>query len=695
MLNFNTHSVYSYKKAIAQIKEIAKVAKDNGENSFCITDTGSMKSFVKAFFAAEELGMKFIPGYEALVKPDDSVYKIAIDNKIGFYRKQMNLKRTTDEMRDDFQKKIDFLESINSVVNHSLILIAKNQQGLENMFESFNHETEVDGVYLNSNENILTYKDGLIFLTGGQNSEIMYYILNDELEKAEYIMSEYKNILGENYYCQIEYSPFLANAYNDMIKIARKLDIPLVATNNANYAYENQDGDYHMYRNVMFLPESKINHNEYIMSKDELREKMLTIYDKEAVDSAINNISVIDNLCEKTKFPRAEGLIDCSEELTELCKKGWEKLRKGTEYEEESLTRFKYELEVINGKNFSQYFIKVLNIVNLAHKLGILIGPARGSGAGSEICYLIGITQIDPLKYGLYFERFLNPGRKGMPDIDLDMASIPVGYDFSIELDTDEESSENEVSASRNLLVSKLLELGYFKFAGYIHNEVTASALVLFKNLAKYYDIPFQEVNKISTCEEYALELKKKEYTGWLKKAVNQFDLEWEDVWDVIEKKIGFCYRLAGIPQNSSVAASGVVMTSSPAKLPVRDGAIAANGSDLESLDYIKFDLLSINTLNQIQNFDGLDVEWNKNDDANVWETIQRGDTDFVFQFSSPGMKHILKNAIKPIYKDVVSIEGLGNFDYNDYIELIDGQKIKAKELYDRIQNGEEFEIKD
>lgn len=200
---------------------------------------------------------------------------------------------------------------------------------------------------------------------------------------------------------------------------------------------------------------------------------------------------------------------------------------------------------------------------------------------------------------------------------------------------------------SRDTLVQELIQRNIFSFAGYIQNEVNASTLVLFKNLAKWCDIPFYQANKISTDPVYSEKLKEKTYTGWLKQAVDEYGYYWEDEWDRVGARMDYCYTLNKTPYNSSIAASGVIMGDFDATLPVHDGAIGYNGVDLENAGYIKYDLLSVDTLNMIQYFKGLNVNWNDTEDPKVWETISNADTDFVFQVSSPGMKNILRQ-VKP-----------------------------------------------
>lgn len=243
----------------------------------------------------------------------------------------------------------------------------------------------------------------------------------------------------------------------------------------------------------------------------------------------------------------------------------------------------------------------------------------------------------------------------------------------------EDEENEGEVSASRDLLVSELIKRGYFKFAGFIQNEVTASPLVLFKALAKYHQIPFFEANKISTDPIYAEKLKEDNYTGWLPEAVKTFKLEWQDVWEPIHERMQFCYDLAKIPYNSSIAASGVIMADNEAVLPVHTGEIGYNGKDLESWDYIKYDLLSVNNLNSILYFEGIDLDWNNNDDPKVWEVFQSADLDFVFQFAGGVPKEMCRKGKPTSIEHLAEINAINrpgplNLDLNNiWVDIMNG----------------------
>lgn len=202
----------------------------------------------------------------------------------------------------------------------------------------------------------------------------------------------------------------------------------------------------------------------------------------------------------------------------------------------------------------------------------------------------------------------------------------------------------NDVKASRNVIVDTLVDEGTFKFAGYIQNEVEASSLMLFKDLARYKNIPFSEANKITTNDKWNEKFAENTYTGWLPDAVEDLGLTWAGKWDKMEKDMQYCYSLKGVPYNSSVHASGVILTVEDSTLPEHDKVITYNGVDIETEGYIKYDILSIDTLNLVQYFYGMDFDWNDNEDDLVWDMIDNGNTNFMFQFASEGMKGIIKS---------------------------------------------------
>lgn len=421
MLHLNCHSVYSYKQSIAYVEQIAKRSQEMGETAFCITDQNSLTECIKGAMVAKKAGMKFIQGLDAMMHPGDEISSYAVLERKRALNNEMNLKRTTDEDKIRIQRELQELETVDPVPFHVVTLLARNMSGLKNLFEIYNSQSFMfDDEYLSLKQDIFDHANGLVCLAGGYDSDLQYMMSHGNQKGAKLALEGYLEAFGDNLFGKVEIDTSL-----EMVELFLSLGIPLVAVNDCRYVNKIDKMDYRLFCNIFAAKAiESFRENCHMMDESEfyglVQDDRIVPY----LDQALENIKIVEGICDSFDFPHAKPLINCEEELRRLCDEGWEHLRKGTEREQESLERYEYELEVINSKGFSQYFIKVLNIINVARELGILCGPGRGSGAGSEICNLLGITKIDPLEYGLYFERFLNPGRPGYPDIDLDFSSI-------------------------------------------------------------------------------------------------------------------------------------------------------------------------------------------------------------------------------------------------------------------------------
>lgn len=212
---------------------------------------------------------------------------------------------------------------------------------------------------------------------------------------------------------------------------------------------------------------------------------------------------------------------------------------------------------------------------------------------------------------------------------------------------TQQENTVTLGSDSRSIIMNELVRRGSFKFGGFIRTESRATTLVLFKQLGKYIGMSFDEMITITKDEKVTEEwLKEKEYTCWLKEACDRTSVVYRDNLELLEPYMYMCYELDKIPQNTGTAASGVIMGDDDIVLPREGDTFAYNGPELEEAGYIKYDLLSVDMLNLIQYFYGLDVNWEDLYDEDVWkETIQEADTDFVFQFGSDGMKNLIRKS--------------------------------------------------
>lgn len=641
MLGLHTHSEYS-KDSFTKVEEIAQAHKDMGTDVFAITDHGTVAAFPTAFEVAKEMGMRFAPGCEIYLTPPKEIDSKYIGQQIAEHSRLARLKRIDKETKENAIKELERLRNVDSRRNFHMTLIAKSQEGLNNLFRIYS-EGELYYSHRIPEEAVFKHKEGIIVLSGCLGSELCYYVKTRQFDRAEDLMKKYKDAFGENYYAEIMFhgvedtkekeKGYLSEkeVYFKIVELAKKVGVPLVATNDSHYCHE-KDHDLHgLYRSMIYeetvsdkdASEVTGDHGTgyHIVTEEEMRQRLLSAgFDPTDVEEMIANVHKIESEIEPgIDIQRPEDLKDREQELRRRVMEGWEKKRKGTRYEQDSLDRIEKELDTIVSKNFTSYFTNMQDIVKRAHDIGLLTGPGRGSAAGSEIAYLLDITKTDPLQYGLFFERFLNPSRSEMPDIDLDIMSKKEGDD----------------RLGSEILTDSLKDK--FKFSGRINNTVTSSTLNLFKKLCSYFEIPFYLANKVTTSNTGKEMLAQKEppthaeFVNVIHSVTGGYDKKWDEVY----RKLGICYRLDGTVFGYSIHASGVIMSEDDMVLPVdSEGVIDFNGKALEKYGYIKYDLLSVDALNAIHDLYGLDIDWEDNDDPAVWDTICRGELDFVFQLA-------------------------------------------------------------
>lgn len=399
-------SVYSYKKSILKIEDIIKKAKEMNQKYFSITDYNSVTSFAKAFIKAEANDLVFIPGFDVSIKPIEEEFSYKVKTRIQFLEHELTLKRTTLEMGIEYDKELLELYKMKVVDCNSVKMLAINDQGLKNMFYIYSAQKNDYVEYLNDIEDIIDKSEGIIFIISGKTGEShKRKLIEAAKDRCFYSISPESSI--------------------EEVEENSKI-IPLISTSNVLYQNKENRADYRLFAQIGDEVKEYSNCPEHALSDEELREILESKFSKKHVDQGFESHDSLISMIEKISAPKVkmEGTYD--EKLKELVWEGWKNKRVGTDLEEDSKKRCEFELDIISSKGFSKYFIKVLSIVKKALELNILTGPARGSGAGSEICYLTGISGVDPIKYNLYFERFINPGRKDFPDIDLDFASNPI-----------------------------------------------------------------------------------------------------------------------------------------------------------------------------------------------------------------------------------------------------------------------------
>lgn len=458
MIHLHEHSEYSAQDAIAKVDEIAQAHLDMGHREFAITDHGVFSSFPKAFSVAKEKGMKFIPGIEFYVTPPkelDAKIRVA---EVGEANKVIRRKTADPEDKAKALAIVEEWDKRNARNNFHLTALARTQEGLNNLFKIYSNG-EIYYKYRVSEEDLFEHSAGIICFSGCFGGQVCHFIRNHDIDSARKVLQKYKSVFGENYYVEIMYHALTQDkrdegqlneveTYLELIKLARELDIPMVATNDAHYT-KKTDHEYHnIYKAISYnKTDAQVGETNafggggfYITNEEELKSRFVNEagYPEDAVEEMFSNIKVIaDSVDEGIDIEKGDALVCKDEELRVLVEDGFNEIRKGTEWEEESRARIEYELDVIKQKNFSHYFINMKKIVAKAYDLGILTGPGRGSGAGSEIVYLLKITRVDPLRYGLMFERFLNPERNGFPDIDLDLSGYSENWENEPEKNKD------------------------------------------------------------------------------------------------------------------------------------------------------------------------------------------------------------------------------------------------------------------
>ena len=619
-VHLHIHSEFSLLDGANRIKDLPVRAKELGMNAMAITDHGVMYGVIDFYKACKKEGIKPIIGCEVYVA-----------------------------VRSRFDKE----PGIDNRYYH-LILLAKNNQGYKNLSklvsigftEGYYYKPRIDLEVLEK------YHEGLICLSACLAGAVNQALLNGQNEKAEEIALWHKKVFGEDYYIEIQNNGIqeqvLAN--QKLVQLARKLDIPLVATKDAHYL-KKEDAYNHEVLLCIQTGKRMSDEDRMRFDTDELYvkspEEMSTYFS--AFPDAIENTVKIAEKC-NVEFEFGHTILpnyDVPPEFEthydffkKLCEDGI-KNRYGEQPSQEILDRAEYELSVIQRMGYVDYFLIVWDFIHYAKTHNIPVGPGRGSGAGSIIAYAIEITDIDPMKYGLLFERFLNPERISMPDFDVDFCyehrqdvidyvSRKYGHDH----------------------VSQIITFG------------TMSARMVIRDVARVLDFPYAEADKLAKMIPNELHIT-------IKKALEQ-NKELNDLYESdesVHKLLEIAMGLEGMPRQASTHACGVVITKDPVDtyvpLYVRDNQISTQYimTTLEELGLLKMDFLGLRTLTVIQDTidlvkinRGIDVEFDKEmSDPKVYKLWQDGNTCGIFQFESQGMTNFMKELKPDCLEDLIA----------------------------------------
>jgi DNA polymerase-3 subunit alpha len=619
-VHLHVHSEFSLLDGANRIKDLPVRAKELGMDAIAVTDHGAMFGTIDFYKACKANGVKPIIGCEVYVAPRTRFDKEPnIDNKY-----------------------------------YHLILLAKNNEGYKNLAKLVSLGY-VDGYYYKpriDKEILEKYHEGLICCSACLGGEIAQSILKDDLAKAEEIALWHKNIFGEDYYLEVQSNTLreqiLVN--QKLVELARKLNIPLVATNDSHYLKKE---DYYNHEVLLCIQTGKRMTDEdrmkfqtndfYIKSPEEMKEFFKNI------PEALENTVKIAEKC-NVDFEFGHTILpnyDVPEEfethydyIKKLCDDGILS-RYGENPTKEILDRAEYELSVIKKMGYVDYFLIVWDYINWAKSQGIPVGPGRGSGAGSIVAYAIGITDIDPIKYNLIFERFLNPERVSMPDFDVDFC-----YERRQEVIdyVSRKYGENHVS--------QIITFG------------TMSARMVIRDVGRALDVSYAETDKLAKMIPNELHIT-------IKKALEQ-NKELRELYEndnTIKQLLDIAMALEGLPRQASTHACGIVITKDPVDtyvpLYVREGTISTQYimTTLEELGLLKMDFLGLRTLtviqdtiNLVKHTRGINVEFDKNmNDPKVYKLWQDGDSIGIFQFESQGMTNFMKELKPDCLEDIIA----------------------------------------
>lgn len=646
-VHLHLHTNYSLLDGACEIKRLAESLASQGMKAAAITDHGVMYGVVDFYKAMKAKGIKPIIGCEIYTS-----IRTMFDHNAGIDDKQ-----------------------------YHLVLLAENNIGYKNLIkivslgftQGFYYKPRVDM------EVLRRYHEGLIALSACLAGEIPSLLMNNDYETAKQKAIEMQDVFGRgNFYLELQDHGILdqKRVNSDIIRISRETGIPVVATNDVHYIYQN---DAPVHDALLCIQTGKTINDEnrlrfdtdefYLKSSDEMQQ--LFSYIPEALENTVKiaercNVEFDFNARFLPEFEVPPGYTQ-DEYLEKLCYDGLKERYPNATLEIHE--RMNYELEVIKKMGYSSYFLIVWDFINFARKSGIMVGPGRGSAAGSVVAYCLHITNIDPLKYNLLFERFLNPDRVTMPDIDVDFC-----------YERRQEVIDYVVQKYGEDRVAQIVTFG------------TMAARAAIRDVGRVLGYSYAEVDQIAKMVPMEL--------GMTIENALSLNPELKKLYeekDKVKKLIDIAKALEGFPRHASTHAAGVVISKDPLvehvplhKLGDSNVATQFPMTTLEELGLLKMDFLGLRTLTVIRNAveiikhtkkHTIDLDNLPLDDRQVYELLSQGNTAGVFQLESSGMQNLLKELKPEVFEDIIAIIGLyrpgplGSGAAEDFIKSKNGLK--------------------
>jgi DNA polymerase-3 subunit alpha len=654
-VHLHNHSHYSLLDGLTKLDEMIDFAKEQGSPAVAITDHGTMYGVIEFYQKAKKAGIKPIIGVETYLAPNS---------------------RHDKNTREDGR-------------NRHLILLAKNKIGYQNLIkivsiahlEGFYYKPRVDW------EILRLHHEGLIACSACLAGEIPRLINADKIAEAKKKAIEYDELFGRgNFYLEIQDHPELEGqdkVNRQLIEFSRELGIPLVATNDVHYLKKDDD----VAQDILLCLQNKkkITDTDRMkmigMGDYSMRSNADMIAAFQETPEAIANTIKIAEMCNleielgniQLPFFAVPDGYDGNSYLKKWCEEGIVKRYPGAGAEELKpvYERLEYELSVVAKMGWPSYFLIVADFINWAKDNKIVVGPGRGSAAGSLVCYLTGITNLDPLKYDLLFERFLNPERISMPDIDMDFADTRRA-----------EVLEYVAEKYGQDHVAQIITFG------------TMAARAAVRDVGRVLDEPYDYCDKIS--KSIPMFMKLDEALKTVPELKEMYNNE-----PAAKKILDYAKRLEGVARHASTHACGVLITKNPLTdyVPIQyassaDKSIISQYSlhPVEDLGLLKMDFLGLKNLTIIEsalkiikntrgkeiNIDDIPL-----DDKRAYKLFQDGGTTGVFQFESSGMKRYLRELKPTIFEDIIAMVALYRPGPMEWIpDYIAGKHQKKKVAY-------------
>jgi len=630
-VHLHVHSHYSLLDGLSKLDDLVQKAVDEGMSALALTDHGVMYGAIEFYQKCKKAGIKPIIGVEAYIASE------GIENKTSTDRR------------------------------FHAVLLAKNDAGYKNLIK-LTSIAHLKGFYYKPRidwELLKEHKEGLICLSACQAGEFARAVVDQSIEVAEKVAQKYLDLFGEDYYLEVQHHPNLPKQkiVNDAVfKVGKKLNIPIVATNDVHYL-NTEDAEAHdilicLQTKKKITDENRMSYlgedfslysadqmGDYFRGNLEVLENTLRIADKCNLEISLGEIQL-------PPFDLPEG-VTAFDQLVVECKKGikirydFDAEKPETEEQKTIMERMDYELAVIEKTGYASYFLITQDFIVWSKKNDIIVGPGRGSAAGSLVAYLTEITNLDPMPYDLLFERFLNPDRVSMPDIDTDFADV------------------------RRSEVIRYVEERYGKdHVSQIITFGTMAAKAAIRDVGRVLDFPYTFCDKISKL--IPLGMKLDEALDQTKELKEMYTSNSD-----AKRLINFARQLEGVARHTSTHACGILIT--PKVLTEYTPIQYSAGSEddvvsqyslhpVEDLGLLKMDFLGLKNLTIMENavkiikkMHGISIVLDDIplDDAKTYRVFQDGRTTGVFQFESGGMKRYLKKLKPSEFEDLIAMVAL------------------------------------